>query len=68
MPIARERFRERVQGGRDATTRADVGGGTDCSKSESVRLDWARTGGTGNVTVYVRYDPTVVDGVTTFAK
>ena len=52
----------------DATTRADVGGGTDCSKSESIRLDWARTGGTGNVTVYVRYDPTVVDGVTTFAK
>jgi uncharacterized repeat protein (TIGR02543 family) len=54
--------------GGDATTRADVGGGTDCSKSESIRLDWARTGGTGTVTVYVRYDPTVVDGVTTFAK
>lgn len=52
----------------DATTKADVGGGTDCSKSESIRLDWSRTGGTGNLTVYVRYDPTVVDGVTTFAK
>ena len=60
--------RERAVLDGDAATRADVGGGTDCSKSQSIRLDWARTGGTGNETVYVRYDPTVVDGVTTFAK